>query len=661
MSWLRRLRSWYAGIGTSWLLLVVGVLALGGLGVFSVLGLQARSHAQAVSAATQDARVIARLTAARDVHSDDVTNPLSTAERDDLRGDVEQLVGGDYLMGLTVRRRNGTVLFAQGVPVPASVSIRLSVQVSFFSAPAADGRHRDAVAVVLPLDVTQDGSPDFLIGITIPAQPVVDSSSWASGWLTAVIILLLLIAVGGMVGMRRRLLRREYQARHDPLTGLGNRLLLETMAGDLLSHGDSSSILLMNLDGFKRVNDALGHAAGDELLIQVADALRGQIRPGDLLLRLGGDEFGVLMPGVDDASVHPLAVRLLAGVQTQFEICGVLVDNDASVGAAVSPRDGDSVGELLRIAEIAMYEAKRGKLGVCTEAQARSEIGTHDLQLLIELRTAISSGQLRLHYQPAVALQPGVQDFVEALVRWQHPTRGLVPPDVFIPLAEDTALIHGLTAWVLNEAVRQCAAWRLDGLDVRVAVNISPRSLTYHGLVDLVTETLARHQLPAEALHLEVTESAVISRPEIARDILSQLRQRGITTLIDDFGTGFTSLAHLKTMPIDLLKIDRGFVQHMCTEPSDDTVVRSVIELAHGLGMHVVAEGVEDGETQQRLTDHGCDIAQGFHLSRPLPAADATSWLYRHRAPAASAISSPSLPQHGGDVGPDGERRSGGW
>jgi EAL domain-containing protein (putative c-di-GMP-specific phosphodiesterase class I) len=318
-------------------------------------------------------------------------------------------------------------------------------------------------------------------------------------------------------------------------------------------------------------------------------------------------------------------------VRSQFEVRGICLDGDASVGASLFPRDGVSVVALHRAAEEAMNEAQRGKLGVCTEVQRDPEIDSQDLRLLVELRDAIADGQLRLYYQPAVALQPGARDFMEALVRWQHPIHGLIPPDRFIPLAEDTALIHDLSEWVLNEATRQCAAWRLDGLDVCVAVNISPRSLTYPGLVQLVSETLLRHELPAAALHLEVTESAVISRPAFAREILSQLQQLGITTLIDDFGTGYTSLAHLKTMPVDVLKIDRGFVQHMCTEASDETIVRSVIGLAHGLGMHVVAEGVEDEQTLNRLADLGCEIAQGFHLSRPLPTAEATLWLYRQR------------------------------
>jgi diguanylate cyclase (GGDEF)-like protein len=638
MRWSIRFRSWLHGIASSWLGLTAGLLVLAALGTFSVVNLQSLSHREAVSAATEDARVIAILTANRDVHPDDLTSRMSALERADLRADVDQLVTGRYLLGLTVRRLDGTVLFARGVSVPTGLVERSGTSVQFFTAPGSTRAGRGAVGVVLPLDVTVDGRPDFQVGIALLAEPVVAQSGWASGWLTAAIALVLLLAAGAMVSGRQRLSRQEHRVSHDALTGLGNRLQLEARMGKALGGGEPFGVMVVNLDGFKRVNDALGHVAGDELLRLVAAAMRAHLRPGDLLVRLVGDEFAVLMPGVDETAVHGTAERLLAAVRIQFEVRGVTVDGDASVGAAMFPRDGHSVAALLRSAELAMYQAKGGKLGVCVDSQTDGELDANDLRLLVELRDAITGGQLRLHYQPAVALQPGAHDFVEALVRWQHPERGLIPPGRFIPLAEDTSLIHVLTEWVLDEAARQCAAWRLDGLDVRVAVNISPRSLTYPGLVQLVGDTLFRHGLPAAALHLEVTESAVISRPEVARDILIQLQQRGITTLIDDFGTGYTSLAHLKTLPVDVLKIDRGFVQHMCSEPADETIVRSVIGLAHGLGMAVVAEGVEDEVTRQRLSALGCDIAQGFHLSRPLPAAEATRWLLHQRTAAVDVV-----------------------
>jgi EAL domain-containing protein (putative c-di-GMP-specific phosphodiesterase class I) len=277
-----------------------------------------------------------------------------------------------------------------------------------------------------------------------------------------------------------------------------------------------------------------------------------------------------------------------------------------------------------------MSAAKRGKLGVCSFAEAGGEVDGGKLALLVELDRAIKDGELRLHYQPAITLRAGGGAFVEALVRWQHPQKGLLFPDSFIPLAEETAIIHPLTEWVLNEAVRQCAEWRLDGLEVNMAVNISPRSLTRPGLLELVSATLARHQLPAATLTLEVTESAIIARADLARDVLGQLKSLGITISIDDFGVGFTSLAHLKTLPVGTLKIDKSFVRDLLIDESDRAIVTSVIMLGHNLGMEVVAEGVEDRPTLEHLSMLGCDIAQGYYLSKPLPPQQLRAWFLGH-------------------------------
>jgi diguanylate cyclase (GGDEF)-like protein len=410
------------------------------------------------------------------------------------------------------------------------------------------------------------------------------------------------------------------------LTGLGNRALLESIANRALSRDRDIGLLVMDLDGFKRVNDALGHAAGDELLVQVAKVLKAAIRPNDMLVRFGGDEFAVLLHNVSPGTALAAASRLLTAVRVRFVVRGVSIDGDASVGVAVGPTDGTTIGQLMQSADIAMSAAKRGKLGVCSFAEGGGEVDAGKLSLLVELDRAIKDGELRLHYQPALTLRAGGGAFVEALVRWQHPQKGLLFPDSFIPLAEETAIIHPLTEWVLNEAVRQCAEWRLDGLEVNMAVNISPRSLTRPGLLELVSATLARHQLPAAALTLEVTESAIIARADLARDVLGQLKSLGITISIDDFGVGFTSLAHLKTLPVGTLKIDKSFVRDLLIDESDRAIVTSVIMLGHNLGMEVVAEGVEDRPTLEHLSMLGCDIAQGYYLSKPLPPLQLRAW-----------------------------------
>jgi diguanylate cyclase (GGDEF)-like protein len=458
----------------------------------------------------------------------------------------------------------------------------------------------------------------------------VGSANWATDQILGAIVAILVLAAVGLLVLQMRLRQRSYQAGHDALTGLGNRAMLESVAARSFGRDSHVGLLVIDLDGFKRVNDALGYAAGDDLLVQVAKVLGTAVRPNDLLVRLGGDEFAVLVHKVDAASAMALASRLLSAVRVSFEVKGALIDGDGSVGVALGPKDGTTIALLMQSADIAMYTAKRGRLGVCSFAEGGGDVDAGKLTLLLELRRAIKHGELRLHYQPALSLKAGGGDFVEALVRWQHPQKGLLFPDSFIPLAEETAVIHPLTEWVLDEAIRQCAEWHLDGLDVNIAVNISPRSLARPGLCELVTTTLARHQLPAGSLTLEVTESAIIARADLARDVLGRLRSLGIIISIDDFGVGYTSLAHLKTLPVGILKIDKLFVRDLLTDPSDRAIVASVIILGHNLGLEVVAEGVEDRETLEHLSKLGCDLVQGYYLSRPVPPQDLALWLRKH-------------------------------
>jgi diguanylate cyclase (GGDEF)-like protein len=621
---------------SSWLPLALSFVVLGGFGASAIQLLAARSHEQAGTAATEDAHVISSLTALRDVGPENATQPFTSQEIGDLDGDVAQLSSARDLLDLSIRRTNGVVLYQKGVIAPdpgrmGALPTATAPRVRFFTASSATEPKTSAITVEFLTPIGRTAAP-LIVAVTIPAKSVEDSSRWASTALIVATLLAVLASALALIMLRRRVRRRGHQASHDSLTGLGNRLMLENATNDLFGGSAPFALLMMDLDGFKRINESLGHAAGDELLVVVANALRRSVRADDLLIRLGGDEFAVLMAGADHEHVEAAANRLLAGIRTQFTTQGVEVECDASVGAAIAREDGNDFGQLLQAADIAMYQAKRGKLGVRMFADTDDEVNASDLQTLIDLRGAIEGDQLRLHYQPTLRLQPGLAnntyDYLEALVRWQHPTRGLLSPDQFIPLAEDTALIHPLTQWVLNETARQCAAWRLDGLNTTVAVNVSPRSLTSAGLVDVVMDTLSRHQLPATAMHLEITESAIIARPDLAIETLTRLRDRGICISIDDFGTGYTSLRHLKTLPIETLKIDRCFVSDLLTDHSDETVVAAVINLGHGLGMTIVAEGAEDGPTLQRLTDLGCDIAQGFYLSRPLTPADATRWLH---------------------------------
>jgi diguanylate cyclase len=421
------------------------------------------------------------------------------------------------------------------------------------------------------------------------------------------------------------------QALHDALTGLPNRTLLRQRASAALEApqppGGAAALMLIDLDRFKEINDTLGHAYGDIVLQVVAERLQGAVRATDTVARLGGDEFAILLPHVDGPeAARDLADRARAAMEASIEAEGATLDVDASIGIALAGVAGTDVESLLRNADIAMYAAKDRGLGVCVFDARLNDHSPERLGLLGELRRAIESGELVLHYQPKLSVADGEIRGVEALVRWQHPERGLIPPGLFIPLAERTPLIHALTRHVVDTALAQCATWRREGRMLQVAVNVSARNLLDDRFVDDVLDLLARHEVPAAFLELEVTESAIMADPARARQILGRLAAYGITLSIDDFGAGYTSLAHLKDLPIHQLKIDRSFVSSMTTDRSDALIVRAVVELGHNLGLTTIAEGVEDEATWQRLRAVGCDLAQGYHLSRPLPVQQLEAW-----------------------------------
>ncbi|MGY1682573.1 putative bifunctional diguanylate cyclase/phosphodiesterase [Geodermatophilus sp. SYSU D01176] len=423
--------------------------------------------------------------------------------------------------------------------------------------------------------------------------------------------------------------RNRQQALHDALTGLPNRTLLRQRAEEALAGADAGTVglVLIDLDRFKEINDTLGHAYGDGVLQAVADRLRAAVRSSDTVARLGGDEFAVLLPSVaDEEAAQLLAVRALAAMEAPIEVEGVSLDVDASIGIALSGAHGDGIEALLQNADIAMYSAKERGLGVCVYDASLNDLSPERLGLLGQLRRAIDNGELVLHYQPKIALPGGRVCGVEALVRWEHPQRGLILPGEFIPLAERTPLIRPLTRYVVDAALEQCARWREAGRDVAVAVNVSARNLLDEHSVEEVQELLARWRVPASCLELEVTESGIMADPDRARRILSRLARCGVTLSIDDFGAGYTSLAQLKDLPVHQLKIDRSFVAPMATDPSNALIVRSVVELGHNLGLTTVAEGVEDEATHDSLNAMGCDVAQGFYVCHPMAAGQLETW-----------------------------------
>ncbi|HLL69741.1 MAG TPA: EAL domain-containing protein [Micromonosporaceae bacterium] len=454
---------------------------------------------------------------------------------------------------------------------------------------------------------------------------------------------LCMLAAFGLVilGYQRELVRQsrksEYQALHDRLTGLPNRTVFADRLGQALSGaartGEAVAVMVFDLDRFKEVNDALGHHYGDQLLCQVANRVGQAVRAADTVARLGGDEFAVLLPRTDADSAGELAERVLHALHQTFVMDDALtVDVEASIGVVVTSAHGGTVDELMRYADVAMYRAKDGRTGIVVYDPALHVESPTRLALLGDLRRALDrEDELVVYYQPKVSLELGELSGMEALVRWQHPTRGLVPPGEFIPVAEGTGLINRLTTHVLRIALVDVRAWLDDGVEVQVAVNLSPRCLLDTTLPERVHGLLEEYGVPAALLRLEVTETAIMANTGLAMTILTELHRLGIRLSVDDYGTGYSSMAYLKRLPVDELKIDRSFVLGMTEDENDAILVRGAIDLGHNLGLTVVAEGVERAEHSAALKLMGCDIAQGFHYARPVPVSQLRAMMLQGR------------------------------
>ena len=406
----------------------------------------------------------------------------------------------------------------------------------------------------------------------------------------------------------------------DDLTGLGNRRSFTAEVEGAVADRRPCALLMIDLDQFKELNDTLGHHVGDELLRGVGPRLSATTRAGDIVARLGGDEFGVLIKDADAQTATLAAARLRAALGRPYALAGISLHVGASIGIAVFPEHAEDANTLLRHADVAMYEAKRGRTGHGVYASEGDHHSRDRLELAGEMRHALANDELTLHYQPVADLATGTLMGVEALVRWRHPERGMLAPGAFLPAIEQTELMRELSRRVLAMAICQAGAWfRLDR-PWRVAANLSATDLLDRSLVDDVSALLRRYGTPARRLTLEVTESVLMTDPTRAMQVLGDLRGLGVQLALDDFGTGWSSLTHLQRMPVHEIKIDRSFVAAMATEASSAAIVSSTVDLAHALGLRVVAEGIEDEATWRRLRDVGCDAAQGYHLSRPLPA-----------------------------------------
>jgi diguanylate cyclase (GGDEF)-like protein len=511
---------------------------------------------------------------------------------------------------------------------------------------ADDRKYGELLEVYVPLHFGTTGEPAGAFEVYLPYKPIAATISHDErtiyllllGGLALLYAVLFRIVQSASKRLRRQAEENEHQALHDGLTNLPNRALFHDRAQQALlaaaRDGSSVAVIIIDLDRFKDVNDTLGHQSGDLLLRALGPRLREALRETDTVARLGGDEFGVLLPQVEGVEGALLAAqRLEAALAEEFALEELVLETEASIGIALFPEHGGDVETLLRRADVAMYTAKESHGGIQLYDADRDRYSPARLGLLAQLRRAIDQGELVLHYQPKAELANGRIHSVEALVRWQHPERGLLPPAEFIPLAEHTGLMRPLTYCVLEQALRDQSSWQRQGIVLSTAVNLAARDLHNVDLPDELATLLAAWRVAAERLELEITESTILADPMRARSVLSRLGDLGVRVAIDDFGSGYTSLGYLKRLPVDVLKIDKSFVLGMDADEQDAVIVRSAIELGHNLGLEVVAEGVETAETWTELERLGCDLAQGFYLSRPLPASDVAGWLALRAGP----------------------------
>ncbi len=448
---------------------------------------------------------------------------------------------------------------------------------------------------------------------------------------------LFVLTVTDITEQKRTQAALEHRAFHDTLTGLANRFLFHDRVQQAIRlaarERQHLALLIVDLDRFKEINDTFGHHYGDLLLQRLGPRLNEALRESDTVARLGGDEFALLLPNAGEAGAVATAERLRQALEEPFLIEGHPLVGTGSVGIAIFPQHGEDIETLMRHADIAMYTAKRSGPGrYAVYAPEQDQTSPTRLTLVGEMRSAIEDGQFFLQFQPQVSFATGEAEWVEALARWQHPQRGYVRPDEFIPLAEESGLIEPLTRWVLASALKQARAWQEQGIGLGVAVNLSASTLLDPQLPELVQGLLQRYRVPPAQLRLEITESMIMADPDRAREILTQLSAMGVRLSIDDFGTGYSSLASLRRLPVDELKIDKSFVLEMAAESPDPVIVRSTIDLAHNLGLQVVAEGIETREAWEWLRRLGCDVAQGYYLGHPMTPHELAAWLQRSAA-----------------------------
>ena len=604
---------------------------------------------QAERAATAEARVIARSVLGGPLSAADFERPVDPVRREELDELFESHVLGEGVLMGTLYAGNGTVTYSTDHRLIGTRTQELghlrevragTIRGDVTRTPVSDADAEPLKALRVYAPVAVPGGTG-VVALFQDYEPIAEAAQDAFLPVAGIFELVLVLLFFALVPILRRVTRRiqrqmdeiEYRALYDELTGLPNRTLFRDRIGQALlaaeRERDRVAVLLVDVDRFREVNDALGHEAGDALLRELSARLQDVVRAGETLARLGGDEFGILLPrgSADDAAL--LSARLHEALEEPFSIRGLPLEIAASVGVAAYPDHGDDVDVLLQHADVAMYVAKDSRAGTAIYDVAQDTNDAARLALVGELRRAIEQRELVVHFQPKAELETGRIVGAEALVRWHHPDRGLIPPDEFIPLAERTGLIKSLTRHVLASALEQCGSWNATGLDLHVAVNLTIPDLLDLELPDRIEALLEETGVRPGQLEVEITETTILADPFRVRKVLTRLGELGLRLAIDDFGTGYSSLAYLKRLPVQTIKIDRSFVSGMCEDASDATIVRSTIDLGRNLGLAIVAEGVESQQTWDALRALGCSLAQGYFIGRPMAAAELTALLSR--------------------------------
>jgi diguanylate cyclase len=626
------------------------------LGIVLSSNYRREGHDRALSQGRAQAAVIEQMAIAPMLGKQDLREGLDERERDGLMQATQLAVFAESVVRLRVRSFDGRVVFSDDGTTAGALRTsdpafrRAAVGERDVSIVDPDGRAK-VLRALLPIVPNATGRATGVLELYLPYAPIaaqvtaqLHGAYWRLAAALAVLYLVLaLISWSTTRRLRRHASDREYEALHDGLTGLPNRTWFRREADAAVDQADPGchgAIVLLDLDRFKEVNDTLGHHAGDELLQVAAQRLREALRTDDLLARLGGDEFGIVLPGVrGEREAAEVVGDVRRRLVDDVELDGVRVAIEASFGVALFPDHGTTTEQLLQRADAAMYQAKRLSAGIVIHDPAAllsTVVDTDGLAVHGELRRAIDEDELRLVYQPKFSVGTGDAIGLEALVRWEHPRRGLLGPAAFLPEAERSSLIQPLTEWVLRRALADRAEWCAAGVVLPVSVNVSARNLEAAGFPERVLDLLdAAGATPADIV-IEVTETALAANAEAVNAAVGILADAGVAISVDDFGMGSTSLSGLRTLPVSELKIDRAFVSGLDGSPQDRSIVRAIIELAHGLGFSVTAEGVETPAVQEWLRRAGCDTAQGYHLARPAPWAELLPLLQSDRDPSAT-------------------------